>query len=140
MYAKRSEKEITSRRLEAERLAIKQREKESLDRQQTALRRQREFSEKTQIWNEQILPRWEELFDKSGGGGSGYSSQAQLGGWSGFLGGSAGKGKVRDLCHRGIPPNIRGKVWPLMIKNELKVINSSYKRSIIVLLVLVLFL
>lgn len=85
-----------------------------LDRQQQALRRQKEFREKTQIWNEQILPRWSELFQDS--------STSQIGfGWSGFIGGTGGLARVRDLCHKGIPPNIRGKVWPLMIKNDLKV-------------------
>lgn len=108
----RHEKELSSRRLEAERLAVKAREKENLDRQQNALRRQKEFREKTQIWNEQILPRWHELFQ-------GNNSHIGLG-WSGFLG-TGGSAKVRDLCHKGIPPNIRGKVWPLMIKNDLKV-------------------
>lgn len=111
----RHEKEIAARRLEAERLAVKAREKENLDRQQNALRRQKEFREKTQIWNEQILPRWHELFQ-------GNSSHIGMG-WSGFLG-AGGSAKVRDLCHKGIPPNIRGKVWPLMIKNDLKVIHD----------------
>lgn len=113
MHGKRSEKEMTARRLEAERLAVKALEKESLERQQQALRRQKEFREKTQIWNEQILPRWNELFD-------GNSADARHG-WAGFIGGGGGAAKVRDLCHKGIPPNIRGKVWPLMIKNDLKV-------------------
>lgn len=113
---RRHEKEAAARRLEAERLAMKAREKENLDRQQNALRRQREFREKTQIWNEQVLPRWTELFQ-------GHNSNNIRVGWSGFLGGAVGNGKVRDLCHKGIPPNIRGKVWPLMIKNDLKVIG-----------------
>lgn len=108
----RLEKETAARRLEAERLAVKAREKEVLDKQQNALRRQKEFREKTQIWNEQILPRWHDLFqgDSSSGGF----------GWTGLLG-SGRSAKVRDLCHKGIPPNIRGKVWPLMIRNDLKV-------------------
>lgn len=108
----RLEKETTARRMEAERLAVKAREKESMDKQQNALRRQKEFREKTQIWNEQILPRWHELF-QSGEGNAGF-------GWPGLLG-SGRSAKVRDLCHKGIPPNIRGKVWPLMINNDLKV-------------------
>jgi len=117
MHYRLTEKEIAARRLEAERQAVKKREKESLDRQHQALRRQKEFREKTQIWNEQILPRWNELFQ-------GNSSDIGLG-WAGFIGGGSGSARVRDLCHKGIPPNIRGKVWPLMIKNDLKV-NISY--------------
>jgi hypothetical protein len=110
MSGKKNEKEISARRLEAERLAVKALEKESIERQQQALRRQKEFREKTQIWNEQVLPRWHELFQ-------GNSSDAR----QGWLGSSARSARVRDLCHKGIPPNIRGKVWPLMIKNDLKV-------------------
>ena len=117
---RRNDKEAQLRRLEAERLAVKAREKESLDRQQNALRRQKEFREKTQIWNDQILPRWNEIF-------KGNFDNNSIGGWSGFLGVAGGSGKVRDLCHKGIPPNIRGKVWPLMIKNDLKVsINFDF--------------
>lgn len=82
------------RRIDAEKAAIKLRERNNLDRQQAALRRQKEFTEKTHIWNEQILPRWDEVCQTS---------------------------KVRELCSKGIPPNIRGKVWPLLIGNELQV-------------------
>lgn len=90
---------LNKRRIDAEIAAKKQREKTQLERQQLALRRQKEFTEKTHIWNEQILPRWSEV------------SQSQ---------------KVRELCSKGIPPNIRGKVWPLLIGNDLDVcFNSS---------------
>jgi hypothetical protein len=85
---------VSKRRVDAEKAALKLRERNNLDRQQTALRRQKEFTEKTHLWNEQILPKWNEL------------SQSP---------------KVRDLCSKGIPPNIRGKVWPLLIGNELQV-------------------
>lgn len=90
---------------------MKAREKEVLDKQQNALRRQKEFREKTQVWNEQVLPRWHDLFQGENAAGFG---------WAGLLG-SGRSAKVRDLCHKGIPPNIRGKVWPLMIRNDLKV-------------------
>src|SRR5687767_635705 len=76
------------RRVDAEKAALKLRERNNLDRQQSALRRQKEFTEKTQLWNEQILPKWSEMAQTS---------------------------KVRELCSKGIPPNIRGKVWPLLI-------------------------
>ena len=34
--------------------------------------------------------------------------------------------KVKELCSRGIPSNIRGKVWPLLIGNELMVSVYMY--------------
>ncbi len=34
--------------------------------------------------------------------------------------------KVKELCSRGIPSNIRGKVWPLLIGNELMVSVCMY--------------
>jgi hypothetical protein len=90
---------VSKRRVDAEKAALKLRERNNLDRQQTALRRQKEFTEKTQLWNEHILPKWSEL------------SQSP---------------KVRDLCSKGIPPNIRGKVWPLLIGNELQVCVDTF--------------
>lgn len=91
------------RRVEAEKAALKIREKETLDRQQNALRRQQEFRDKTLVWNEHILPKWNDI-----------SSSI----------------KVRELCHKGIPPNIRGKVWPLLIKNDLQVTFLFYCRHV----------
>ena len=85
------------RRLQAEREALKLREKELILQQQRALKRQKEFRENTHVWNDLLLPRWYELQTSH---------------------------KVKDMCYKGIPPNIRGKVWPLMIKNELKVCLS----------------
>lgn len=81
------------RRLAAERAAIRQRVRDDLARQQNAIRRQKEFTEKTRLWNE-MLTYWDQL---------GHSS------------------KVRELCSKGIPPNIRGKVWPLLAGNDLQV-------------------
>ena len=88
------------RRIDAERAAIKLRERNMLDRQQNAMRRQKEFTEKTQMWNEQILPRWNDISTTN---------------------------KVRELCSKGIPPNIRGKVWPLLIGNELNVDEKMFE-------------
>ncbi len=81
------------RRLAAERAAIRQRVRDDLARQQNAIRRQKEFTEKTRLWNE-MLTYWDQLGSTS---------------------------KVKDLCSKGIPPNIRGKVWPLLVGNELQV-------------------
>lgn len=82
------------RRLQAERAAIRQRLRNEFDKQQTEMRRQRENNEKIRIWKDQILPRWNELQHTN---------------------------KVKELCARGIPSNVRGKVWPLLIENQLNV-------------------
>jgi hypothetical protein len=82
------------RRLEAERAAIKTREQLSLARQQEQLQRQREINEKSAIWLEQILPKWSSLQHSP---------------------------RVKELCSRGIPPNVRGKVWPRLVGNDLEV-------------------
>ncbi len=83
------------RRLEAERAAIRHRLRDDQSRQQNAIKRQKEFNEKTKAWNEQILPFWEDF---------------------------AFSNRVKELCAKGIPPNIRGKVWPLLIGNDLQVV------------------
>lgn len=93
---------LSKRRVEAERAAMKTREQQNLARQQEALQRQREFTEKTIQWNEHVLPKWDSV------------SKSQ---------------RVRELCARGIPPNIRGKVWPLLIGNDLEVRRSIRHRS-----------
>ncbi|KAJ1423200.1 hypothetical protein B484DRAFT_398745, partial [Ochromonadaceae sp. CCMP2298] len=109
------------RRLAAERAAVKAREKEHLDRQQLALRRQKEFREKTLVWNEQVLPRWEACT-----GGQGVQAPG-TGDLASNLRHGSFRSKVRDLCHKGIPPNIRGKVWPLMIGNELRIDAEQFE-------------
>jgi hypothetical protein len=47
--------------LQAERAAIRQKIRNDFNKQQNELRRQRENSEKTKIWKEQILPHWNEV-------------------------------------------------------------------------------
>ena len=84
----------TKRRLQAERAAIRQRVRNEVMKQQTEIRKQRENNEKTRIWKDQILPHWNELQHTA---------------------------RVKELCAKGIPSNIRGKVWPLLIGNELNV-------------------
>lgn len=89
-------------RAEAEKAAFKAKVRNDLQRQQSALKRQKELSEKILIWSDQILPNWEMV--------------------------SMNKPKIRDLCMRGIPPNIRGRIWPLLIGNELNV-RKNYSIS-----------
>eukprot|EP00981_Chlorochromonas_danica_P013757 scaffold6837_cov171-Ochromonas_danica.AAC.4 len=82
------------RRQEAERKALRQKQRLDLLRQQNELKRHKEFLEKSKVWEEQILPHWEEMVMRP---------------------------KVRDLCLKGIPPTVRAKVWPLLIGNDLEV-------------------
>lgn len=84
----------SKRRRDLEKAAIRSKERRDMLRKHQAIQFEREFSEKKVIWSQQVLPRWSELKD------SRY---------------------VRDLCFRGIPTNLRGKVWPLLIGNDLEV-------------------
>jgi hypothetical protein len=96
--------QISRRRIEAERAALRQRMRKDIQRQQNELRRHKEFLEKTKIWEEQIIPNWDTVMHTN---------------------------KVRDLCLKGIPPTIRAKVWPLLVGNDLEVyINSLYNRML----------
>lgn len=90
------------KRLQAERAAIRQKIRNDLHKQQTEIRKQRENNEKIKIWKDQILPRWNELQHSS---------------------------KVKELCAKGIPSNIRGKVWPLLIENQLNVSGFPFLLS-----------
>jgi hypothetical protein len=82
------------KRQQAERAAIRQKIRNDLHKQETANRIQKENNEKIKVWKEQILPRWNELQHSN---------------------------KLKELCAKGIPSNIRGKVWPLLIENQLNV-------------------
>jgi hypothetical protein len=99
------------RRVQAERAAIRQKIRNELHKQQNEIRKQRENTEKTKIWKDSILPHWNELVHTT---------------------------KVKELCAKGIPSNIRGKVWPLLIGNELNVRNKLL--SLFLFLYLSLFL
>jgi hypothetical protein len=87
------------RRIQAERAAIRQKIRNELHKQQNEIKKQRENTEKTRIWKDSILPHWNELVHTT---------------------------KVKELCAKGIPSNIRGKVWPLLIGNELNVRKSCF--------------
>lgn len=92
-------KSVSKKRQEAEKAALKAKERFHVHKQQNALKRQKEFNERTKIWNDQILPYWDELADSS---------------------------KVNELCLKGLPPNIRGKVWPLIIGNDLQITEELF--------------
>jgi len=38
--------------------------------------------------------------------------------------------KVRDLCYRGIPPSLRGKVWSLLIGNAQKISDEYFEQLV----------
>jgi hypothetical protein len=82
------------KRKEAEKAALKLREQYQAKKRQELEAKHRNISEKSQQWNDHILPRWSEICESKG---------------------------VGDLCMKGIPPSVRGKVWPLLIGNNLKV-------------------
>jgi hypothetical protein len=84
----------TRRRQEAERAALRIRVRKDILRQQNELRRHKEYLKKSKLWEEQIIPYWDQMV---------YTA------------------KVRDLCIKGIPPTIRAKVWPLLVGNDLEV-------------------
>lgn len=82
-------------RKEAEKHATRVHEQNLAKKKLEAETRQRAAAEKLHLWKEQILPRWNDI---------------------------KGSKQVGDLCTKGIPPGIRGKVWPLLIGNALKVL------------------
>jgi len=67
--------------------------------------RHRQVIQRTNIWKEKILPKWNE---------------------------HRGSRKVRDLCYQGIPPSLRGRVWCLLIGNERKVSEEYFKQLVAV--------
>lgn len=85
---------LAKRRLLAEKMAIREREKIEQEKRKNEIKKQKEHSEKVKIWNEEILPNWNDY---------------------------VGTSKLRELCYRGIPANIRCKVWPLLISNDAEV-------------------
>ncbi len=78
----------------AEKAALRQKEFSEMEKQRKSLKRQNEFSERTKIWKTLIIPQWDTIADSK---------------------------KVKELCIKGIPPNMRGTVWPLLIGNDLNV-------------------
>ncbi len=82
------------KRAAAERAAIQQKIKNNITKSQIEAKKQKENHEKTRLWEDVILPNWEDYVNSS---------------------------KLRDLCVKGIPNKLRGKVWPLLVQNELGV-------------------
>lgn len=88
-------------RYKAEQAALKIREQKENSKQAELLKKHTDVSERSDIWRNEILPYWHktEVRDSS---------------------------RVKDLCYKGVPPNIRGQVWPLMIDNKLELSSESF--------------
>jgi hypothetical protein len=78
--------------------ALRMQEKETLRLQAEAEIRQQLIIENMKCWMEKVLPVWNM---------------------------AKGSNLVKQLCFKGIPPNIRGRVWPLLIENDLQVIEIN---------------
>lgn len=83
------------RRAAAERAAIQQKLKNQWLKTQNQLKKQKELEEKIRTWEDILLPHFDEY---------------------------RGTQKLKDHCYKGIPTNIRGKVWPKLIGNALQVL------------------
>jgi hypothetical protein len=89
---------LIRKRQSAERAAIQHKIKDNLYRQLMETKKEKENKEKTRLWEDVLLPNWSEHCNSA---------------------------KVKELCIKGIPTNLRGKVWPKLIGNDLKVSYNS---------------
>ncbi|KAJ8683387.1 hypothetical protein QAD02_019179 [Eretmocerus hayati] len=85
--------------LEAARKREQREEWERRVRREAQLREEQRLAEDSATWTGQVLPRFEALRDTR---------------------------RVRDLWWRGLPSNIRGRVWKLAIGNSLNVTSQLY--------------
>ncbi len=92
--------ETPKKRREAEKNALRTREELISKRKAEEHVKQRILAEKTQVWREVVLPRWHEMHESK---------------------------QVGELCAKGIPPGIRGKIWSQFIGNDLQVISCLTK-------------
>ncbi|TDG97641.1 hypothetical protein EPR50_G00209960 [Perca flavescens] len=84
--------------------AAKRRELVAAERRQQLMtqrfRQEVEISHATLVWNQHILPHWEATRDSR---------------------------RARDLWWGGLPPSVRGRVWSLVITNELNITTELYE-------------
>ena len=95
----------SKKRLEAEKAVRNAIERSEKKKQKEIERRQSQIDECSTIWNKEILPQWS-IFSKSK--------------------------RVKDLCAKGIPPNIRGKVWPLLAGSEIDITEELFANLIVI--------
>lgn len=86
--------------LEAARKKELREERERELKREQQLREETRLAEDSWVWNRQILPKFEALRNTK---------------------------KTRDLWWKGLPPNIRGKVWRKAIKNQLNITSHLYQ-------------
>lgn len=84
-------------RQKAERRALKAKAEEEQLQKIIAIRQQMAVDERVALWRDIIIPQWSS---------TNYNPSHS---------------KVKDLCRKGVPSNMREKVWPLLIGNELQV-------------------
>jgi Rab-GTPase-TBC domain len=72
-------------------------------RQKAANARHKQVVVNTITWKEKIIPKFSEYRHSK---------------------------KVRDLCYRGIPPSLRGKVWSMLIGNAHKISDEYYEQLV----------
>lgn len=88
------------KRAAAERAAIQQKIKNNITKSQQEAKKQKENHEKTRLWEEVVLPHFDEYVNTA---------------------------KMRDLCQRGVPNKLRGRVWPLLVGNELGIDEQMFE-------------
>jgi len=93
------------KRLEAEKAVQIAIEKSEKKKQKESEKRHSQITECNRTWNREILPNWSSLSKSK---------------------------RVKDLCSKGIPPNIRGKVWPLLAGNEIVITDELFDNLIII--------
>jgi hypothetical protein len=84
----------------AERAAMKQLRRDLEMRQQNDAKNLAAIEERTKTWNEKILPNWKSYENSK---------------------------KLKSLCMKGIPPSLRGKVWPLLIGQHIIITPDMYE-------------
>ena len=108
-----SEKE--QRRARAEAKAVRLKEKREQHIRHTAVKMQIEQSKNTEIWQSFIESYSAELKGDSGSGDRREKRE-----------GEEHTDEVQKLCARGIPPNMRGAVWPLLIGNKIQISDKEF--------------
>jgi len=93
------------KRLEAEKAVQIAIEKSEKKKQKESEKRHSQITECNRTWNIEILPNWSSLSKSK---------------------------RVKDLCSKGIPPSIRGKVWPLLAGNEIVITDELFDNLIII--------
>ena len=73
----------------AQKAALKQKQLNEVERKRISQQKQSDCSERIFQWKDEILPYWNATMKESA--------------------------RVRDLCWKGIPSNLREQIWPLLI-------------------------